>query len=59
MASMYDPKDIFNRLFNVEKLEQKKKLYKKSILDFVLEESKSLSHNISSKDKAVLKRILK
>ena len=54
MASMYDPKDIFNRLFNVEKLEQKKKLYKKSILDFVLEESKSLSHNISSKDKAKL-----
>jgi hypothetical protein len=51
---MYDPKDIFNRLFKVEKLEQKKKLYKKSILDFVLEESKSLSHNISSKDKAKL-----
>ena len=41
-------------MFNVEKLEQKKKLYKKSILDFVLEESKSLSHNISSKDKAKL-----
>ncbi len=54
MASMHDPKDIFNRLFNVEKIEQKKKLYQKSILDFVLEESKSLSKKISSKDKAKL-----
>ncbi len=54
MASMHDPKDIFNRLFNVEKIEQKKKLYKKSILDFVLEESKSLSNNIPANDKAKL-----
>jgi len=54
MASMHDPKDIFNRLFNVEKLEQKKKLYKKSILDFVLEESKSLSNKIPANDKAKL-----
>jgi len=54
MASMHDPKDIFNRLFNVEKLEQKKKLYKKSILDFVLEESQSLSNKIPANDKAKL-----
>ena len=54
MASMHDPKDIFNRLFNVEKIEQKKKLYKKSILDFILEESRSLSNNIPASDKAKL-----
>ena len=54
MASMFDPKDIFNRLFNVEKIEQKKKLYKKSILDFVLEESRQLSNNIPATDKAKL-----
>ena len=54
MATMYDPQDIFNRLFNVEKIEQKKKLYKKSILDFVLEESRQLSNNIPASDKAKL-----
>ena len=54
MASMYDPQDVFNRLFNVEKIEQKKKLYKKSILDLVLEESRQLSKNIPQRDKAKL-----
>ena len=54
MASMHDPKDIFNRLFNVQKLEQKQKLQKKSILDFVLEESRALSNRIPAADKAKL-----
>ena len=54
MASMHDPKDIFNRLFNVQKLEQKQKLHKKSILDFVLEESRELSNKIPANDQAKL-----
>ena len=41
-------------MFNVKKIEQKKKLYKKSILDFVLEESRQLSNNIPATDKAKL-----
>lgn len=54
MASMHDPRDIFNRLFKVEKLAQKQKLYKKSILDFVLEDSRSLINKVSATDKAKL-----
>lgn len=53
-ATMHDPKDIFNRLFNITKLEQREKLRKKSILDFVLEESKSLSKKASGTDKVKL-----
>ena len=53
-AAMHDPKDIFNRLFNITKLEQKEKLRKKSILDFILEESKSLSTKASGTDKIKL-----
>ena len=51
---MHDPKAIFNRLFNVQKLEQKEKIRNKSILDFVMEESRDLSKRVSGHDKAKL-----
>jgi hypothetical protein len=51
---MHDPQDIFNRLFNVRTLEQQELSYKKSILDFVMEESKSLSNKIPTSDKLKL-----
>ena len=54
MASMHDPKDIYNRLFNVKTLEQKEKLRKRSILDFVLQESKDLQGRITNADKVKL-----
>ena len=54
LPSMHDPRDIFNRLFNVQKLEQKEKTRKKSILDFVMEEGKSLSKKASGNDKRKL-----
>ena len=54
MAAMHDPKDIFNRLFKVETIEQKQFIQKKSILDFVLEESKALSNKVTRLDKAKL-----
>jgi len=53
-AAMHDPRDIFNRLFNVQEVHQKEKIRRKSILDFVLEESKSLSAKVSGADKAKL-----
>jgi hypothetical protein len=58
LAAMYNPRDIFNRLFNVTKLEQKVKLRKKSILDFVLEESKSLAKIASDADKVKLEEYM-
>ena len=54
LPAMHDPKDIFNRLFNVQKLEQKEKIRNKSILDFVMEESRDLSKRVSGHDKAKL-----
>jgi len=54
MAAMHDPQDIFNRLFNVRSLKQKQLAYKKSILDFVLEDTKSLSGKVSNTDKVKL-----
>ena len=53
-ATMFDPKDTFNRLFNVTRLEQKEKLRKKSILDFVMEESKNLAKSASYNDRVKL-----
>lgn len=53
-ATMYDPRDAFNRLFNVTRLAQKEKLRKKSILDFVMEESKSLAKLAPHHDKVKL-----
>jgi len=54
MAAMHDPQDIFNRLFNVKTLEQKQLAQKKSILDFVLEESKTLEGKLPASDKVKL-----
>jgi len=54
MAAMHDPQDIFNRLFNVKTLEQKHLAQKKSILDFVLEESKTLEGKLPAADKVKL-----
>lgn len=54
LPAMHDPKDIFNRLFNVQKLKQKEKIRNKSILDFVMEESRDLSKRVSGHDKIKL-----
>ena len=54
MAAMHDPQDIFNRLFNVRSLKQKQLAYKKSILDFVLEDTKSLVGKVGNTDKIKL-----
>ena len=53
-ATMFDPKDIFNRLFNVTTLKQKQKLRKKSILDFIMEEGKNLAKVASHNDRVKL-----
>lgn len=58
MAAMHDPRDIFNRLFNVKKLEQKEKLRKRSILDFVMQESKDLSGRIGNTDRSKLEEYM-
>ena len=54
MAAMHDPKDIFDRLFNIRTLEQKQFAQKQSILDFVLEESRALTNKVSRTDKVKL-----
>ena len=54
MSAMHDPQDIFNRLFNVRSLKQKQLAYKKSILDFVLEDTKSLVGKVGNTDKIKL-----
>ena len=53
-AAMHNPRQIFDRLFNITKMDQREKIQKKSILDFVLEESKSLARRASSRDKVKL-----
>ena len=58
MAAMHDPKDIFDRLFNVKTLEQKQFAQKQSILDFVLEESNSLTNKVSRADKVKLEEYM-
>ncbi len=58
MASMHDPKDIFNRLFNVKTIEQKEKLRKRSILDYVMQESKDLQRRASNADKTKLEEYM-
>ncbi len=54
MAAMHDPQGIFDRLFNVKTLKQKQLTHKRSILDFVLQESKDLSGKLTSTDQVKL-----
>jgi len=54
MAAMHDPQSIFDRLFNVKTLKQKQLTHKRSILDFVLQESKDLSGKLTSSDQVKL-----
>ncbi len=54
MSAMHDPQDIFDRLFNVKTLEQKQLTHKRSILDFVLQESKDLSGKLTNTDQVKL-----
>ena len=54
MAAMHGPQGIFDRLFNVKTLKQKQLTHKRSILDFVLQESKDLSGKLTSTDQVKL-----
>lgn len=54
LPTMNDPEQIFNRLFKSNKISDKKARIKKSILDYVMEDAKSLQNKVSGIDKRKL-----
>jgi len=54
LPSMNDPEQIFNRLFKSNEISPKKARIKKSILDYVMEDAKSLQKKVSGIDKRKL-----
>jgi hypothetical protein len=64
LAKEIDPRSVFDRLFGVEeraemaKSREKRDKYKKSVLDFVLEDAKSLQHQLGISDQRKLDEYL-
>ena len=64
MAKLVNPREVFERLFaneirrEVDANQARRKLYRKSILDFVLEDAKSLERQVSRNDQHKLEEYL-
>jgi len=58
LPSMNDPKQIFERLFKKDKLDEKTKLRRKSILDLVSEEANDLKKQLGNTDNRKLDEYL-